>query len=75
MIRALNKDKIDRPLPDQRAIRHDAMRYLRAQEFLRHLYKNKVLTLDEKKRIRARALSGDVDGAMRELSDIVMERG
>ena len=75
MIRRLNRDKIDRALPDQRAIRHDAMRYLRAQEFLRHMYKCKLLTLDEKKRIRARALSGDVDGAMRELGDIVMERG
>lgn len=75
MIRTLNRDMIDRPMPDQRAIRHDAMRYLRAQEFLRHLYKNKVLTMDEKKRIRARALAGDVDGAMRELGDIVMERG
>lgn len=75
MIRRLNRDRIDRPLPDQRAIRHDAMRYLRAQEFLRHMYKSNVLTLDEKKRIRARALSGDVDGAMRELGDIVLERG
>ena len=75
MIRRLNRDKIDRPLPDQRAIRQDAMHYLRAQEFLRHLYKNKLLTLDGKRRIRARALSGDVDGAMRELGDIVMERG
>lgn len=56
-------------------LRHDAMRYLRAQEFLRHLYKCKLLTLDEKKRIRARELSGDVDGAMRGLGDIVMERG
>lgn len=75
MIRRLNRDMIDRALPDQRAIRHDAVRYLRAQDFLRHLYKNRLLTMDEKKRIRARAMSGDVDGAMRELGDIVMERG
>lgn len=74
MIRRLNRDMIDRALPDQRAIRHDAMRYLRAQEFLRHMYKCKLLTMDEKERIRARALSGDVDGAMRELGDIVIER-
>lgn len=74
MIRGLKQEMIDRPLPDQRAIRHDAMRYLRAQEFLRHMYKCKLLTMDEKKRIRARALSGDVDGAMRELGDIVGDR-
>lgn len=74
MIRGLRRDMIN-PLPDQRQLGHDAVRYLRAHDFLRHLYKNKLLTLDEKRRIRARALSGDVDGAMRDLSDIVIERG
>lgn len=54
MRRALRRELIDRAMPDEREVRHEAVRYLKAHDFLRMLYKhNEHLTFEQMKRLRA----------------------
>ena len=74
MQRMIN-DEISKRVPNQQDVIRDAMRYLRAQDFIKHLYKCKShMTRQELLTLCGQALNGDIDGAMRGLGTIMNRR-
>lgn len=66
----------EKTLPDQRAIRQDASRYLKAQAFLKTLYRMRgIVSRQEMKTLRGQAIAGDLDGAEKGLYTILGRYG
>lgn len=69
------KDEISKRMPDREKVSCEALRYLRAHDFIKHLYKCKnSMTRQELLTLRGQALKGDIDGAMRGLGTIMNRR-
>ena len=69
------KDEISKRMPDRENVSRESLRYLRAHDFIKHLYKCKShMTRQELLTLRGQALKGDIDGAMRGLGTIMDRR-
>ena len=75
MVRRVDRYKVNPVRQDRQEIAREAVRYLKAQDFLRMLYKHsQYLTRQQMKTLRGQALNGDIDGAMRGLGTIMNRR-
>ncbi len=75
MVRTLDRGKVNPAPQDAREIRRDAMRFLRAHEFLRSLNQHRNdLSRQQLLTLRGQALAGDVDGAMKGLGRLLLGR-
>lgn len=63
-------------LPDPNEIARDALRYVKANEFIRKLNHNsRWLTTPQMHELRNQALGGDVDGAFKRMSSLIIQGG
>lgn len=71
------KQPVSREIKTAEAVREDASRYLRARLILNDLREKHLvgkITYDECKALRARAIEGDVDGAVKGLAILLRKR-
>ena len=70
-------EPVSREIRTAQAVREDAGRYLRARLILNDLREKHLagkITYDECKALRARAIEGDVDGAVKGLAILLRKR-
>ena len=72
MGRRMGIDRARFTMPDEGEIRHDAIKYVKAQEFIRRMYKHRdVLSHNQMRDLRKIALDGDIMAANERMWKII----
>ena len=72
MGRRMGIDRARFMMPDEQEIKHDAIKYVRAQEFIRRMYKHRdELSHNQMRDLRKIALDGDIMAANERMWEII----